>query len=89
MLETSSIPKWGILRLLFTAVYPGRALAGYLDLPAGRHPRVDRHAVVANPDPRDPLRLRATQKTTLYPWMDRITGGVFMLFAARLALSHR
>ena len=29
------------------------------------------------------------KKPRFIQWMDRTTGGVFMLFAARLALSHR
>ncbi|VFS55289.1 homoserine/Threonine efflux protein [Raoultella planticola] len=53
------------------------------------NPCVNRYAVVINPDPGNPLRLRIAQKAALYP-MDgsRHRRGIYAL-CRRLALSHR
>ena len=84
-----SIRKWGSLRLFPAAVYSGRPLAHRLTfLLVAIHVAIGTlWSLTLILTSRSAARLL---KTPLFiRWMDRATGGLFMLFAAKLAFSHR
>ncbi len=89
MLGMCLTPKWASSTFRFCPVYPCRAFTDQLDLSPGHHPCIDWYAVVVNADYRHSLCRRHPEKPAVVKWMDRTTGCLFLLFAAKLAMSRR
>ncbi len=82
------IPKWAssTFRFYLSLSPPG---IHPLDFSPGRYPCFDWYAVVVNADYRHSLCRRHPEKPAVVKWMDRTTGCLFLLFAAKLAMSRR
>ena len=79
-------PNGRLLRFVLPSLSPAGHSADQLDLSHGHHPCIDRDAVVVNADYRHSLcRRHPTKKPAVVKWMDRTTGCLFLLFAAKLA----